>query len=340
MAVATAVSAVGLMALLTLPGAHHAPGETGGGGGEVVPGADSLHVALESRADAQRPGPGDRIHYTVNVRNTGEEAVSDAEIVQFLPPTVRYVSGTSGAEAGEGRVTWSRSLEPGDRATMRFTGEITAVRGGGLHPVATVCARPEPGAVLVSCDAAVHRVHGVVPPVWVVTVLAFAASVALCVGGLVRHRDTRARLEREPGPGAVLVSAGADGAEGTAASAPREPAGAGSLPEAERAADRPRTVLESLIVHRAAPDRVTGETAGARARAVLATAEEPEPAEAPEAVRVPGLGTEPEAGPRAERERVPAEPAPESAEESESAPESAEEPESAEAPEPVAGPRA
>ncbi|WP_435111298.1 hypothetical protein [Nocardiopsis synnemataformans] len=267
MAVATAVSAMGLVALLALPGAHHAPGEPGGGGGEVVPGADSLHVALESRADAQRPGPGDRIHYTVNVRNAGGKAVSGAEIVQFLPPTVRYVSGTSGAEAGEGRVTWSRSLEPGDRATMRFTGEITAVRGGGLHPVATVCARPEPGAVLVSCDAAVHRVHGVVPPVWVVTALAFAASVALCVGGLVRHRDTRARWEREPGQ----------------------------------------------------------ET-------VLAAAEKPEPREAPEAVRVPALGTEPEpeAGPRTERERVPAE----------SAPEPAEEPESAEAPEPVAGPRA
>ncbi|NKY98700.1 DUF11 domain-containing protein [Nocardiopsis alborubida] len=326
MAVATAVSAVGLVALLALPGAHHAPGEPGGGGGEVVPGADSLHVALESRADAQRPGPGDRIHYTVDVRNAGGKAVSDAEIVQFLPPTVRYVSGTPGAETGEGRVTWSRSLEPGDRATMRFTGEITAVRGGGLHPVATVCARPEPGAVLVSCDAAVHRVHGVVPPVWVVTALAFAASVALCVGGLVRHRDTRARREREHGPEAALVSAGADGARGSAADAPREPAGAGSLPEAERAADRPRPVLESLVVHRAAPDHVTGEPVGARAQGVLAAGEEPEPREAPETVRVPDPATEPEpeAGPRAERERVPAESAPESAEE----------------PEPVAGPRA
>ncbi len=322
MAVATAVSAVGLVALLALPGAHHAPGKSGGGGGEVVPGADSLHVALESRADAQRLGPGDRIHYTVNVRNAGGKAVSEAEIVQFLPPTVRYVSGTSGAEAGEGRVTWSRSLEPGDRASMRFTGEITAVRGGGLHPVATVCARPEPGAVLVSCDAAVHRVHGVVPPVWVVTGLAFAASVALCVGGLVRHRDKLERRERVPGPETALVSVSADGAEGTAASATREPAGAVPVPEGT--ADRPPTVPEALVVHRAAPapEPDTAWSAGAPSP----VAEGPEPQERVGAASAPGLGTEPEpgAGYRAEPERVPAESAPASAEE----------------PEPVAGPRA
>ncbi|ASU59515.1 DUF11 domain-containing protein [Nocardiopsis dassonvillei] len=320
MAVATAVSAVGLVALLALPGAHHAPGKSGGGGGEVVPGADSLHVALESRAEARRPGPGDRIHYTVNVRNDGGKAVPETEIVQFLPPTVRYVSGTSGAEPGEGRVTWSRSLEPGDRASMRFTGEITAVPGGGEHPVATVCARPEPGAVLVSCDAAVHRVHGAVPPVWVVTGLAFAASVALCVGGLVRHRDTRNRLEGEPEAETVPARANADGAGEAAVSAAPEPAGAGSA-AGEGTADRPRTVLEKLVVHRAAPDPVPVPARSERAHGP--DAGETEPREAHESVRVPDPGSEPEAGPRAEPEPVPAETAHAPAEE----------------PEPVAGPR-
>ncbi|MFC9091046.1 hypothetical protein [Nocardiopsis dassonvillei] len=318
MAVATAVSAVGLVALLALPGAHHAPGESGGGGGEVVPGADSLHVALESRAEARRPGPGDRIHYTVDVRNDGGEAVPEAEIVQFLPPTVRYVSGTSGAEQGEGRVTWSRSLEPGDRASMRFTGEITAVRGGGEHPVATVCARPEPGAVLVSCDAAVHRVHGAVPPVWVVTGLAFAASVALCVGGLVRHRGTRDPLEGEPEAEAVPARANADGAREAAVNAVREPAGTAPAAAAAGTADRPRTVLETLVVHRAAP-----APAPDTVRAHGPDAGETEPREAREPLRVPDPGAEPEAGPRAEPEPVPAESAHAPAEE----------------PEPVAGPR-
>jgi uncharacterized repeat protein (TIGR01451 family) len=301
MAVPTAVSAVGLVALLALPGAHHVPG---GGGGEVVPGAESLHVALESRTDARRLGPGDRIHYTVSVRNSGSEAVPGAEIVQFLPPTMRYVSGSGGAEAGEGRVTWSRSLEPGARASMRVTGEITGVRGGGLHPVATVCARPEPGAALVSCDAAVHRVHGAVPPVWVVTGLAFAVSVVLCVGGLVRHRNTPERLAQ--GPVAALVP----GPETVPAPGPEE------------AAVRPGAVPQTLVVHRAAPVPDTGEKAGAAAAAAGA----PEPEEVHVAAGVPaaGAGPEPGAGPRTEPERVPAGPGAEHA--------------PAEEPEPVAAP--
>ncbi|WDZ89252.1 hypothetical protein [Nocardiopsis sp. HUAS JQ3] len=326
MAVATAVSAVGLVALLALPGTHHAPDGSGGGGGEVVPGADSLHVALESRSEAQRLGPGDRIHYTVDVRNDGDEAVPGAEIVQFLPPTVRYVSGTSGAEPGEGRVTWSRSLEPGDRASMRFTGEVTGVRGGGEHPVATVCARPEPGAVLVSCDAAVHRVHGVVPPVWVVTGLAFAASVALCVGGLARHRNTRDLREGEPEAPTAPVPVNADGAEEAAVGAARESVGAGPDAAAEGTADRPRIALETLIVHRAAPDPVPATAGGAQAPGP--DAGESEPGGEHGTARVPGTGARPEAGPRSEPEPVSAETAPA---------ETAHAP--AEEPEPVAGPR-
>ncbi|WP_047869673.1 DUF11 domain-containing protein [Nocardiopsis sp. RV163] len=318
MAVATAVSAVGLVALLALPGTHHAPDGSGGRGGEVVPGADSLHVALESRSEAQRLGPGDRIHYTVDVRNDGDEAVSGAEIVQFLPPTVRYVSGTSGAEPGEGRVTWSRSLEPGARASMRFTGEVTGVRGGGEHPVATVCARPEPGAVLVSCDAAVHRVHAAVPPVWVVTGLAFAASVALCVGGLARHRNTRDLREGEPEARTAPVRADV-GAEKAVLGAAREPAGAGTAAAAEGTADRPRIVLETLILHRAAPVPATAR--GARVSG--SDTGENEPGGEHGTARVPDAGARPEAGPRSGSEPVPAGTAHAPAEE----------------PEPVAGPR-
>ncbi|WP_150243718.1 DUF11 domain-containing protein [Nocardiopsis quinghaiensis] len=196
MAAATTVSALGLAALIALPGVHLASGQPARAAEGAVPGADSLHVDLEARTDEERLGPGDRIRYTVRVRNFGTEPLSDAQVVQFLPSTMRYVSGTAGAEAGEGRVTWSRSLEPGERASMRVTGEITGVRDGGAHPVTTVCARPGPGTVLVSCDAALHRVHGTLPLVWVITALAFAASVALCVGGLVRHRNVG---DREPG---------------------------------------------------------------------------------------------------------------------------------------------
>ncbi|MFD6953800.1 MULTISPECIES: DUF11 domain-containing protein [unclassified Nocardiopsis] len=221
MAAATAVSALGLAALIALPGAHPASGQPGRAVEEAVPGEGSLQVDLEARTDEERLGPGDRVRYTVSVRNSGSRALSEAQVVQFLPPTMRYVSGTGGARAEEGRVTWSRSLEPGERTSMRVTGEITGVRDGGAHPVTTVCARPEPGAVLVSCDAALHRVHAALPLVWVVTALAFAASVALCVGGLVRHRSAQGPVAGAPEAVAARGSGPAPEAESGTGAAPK-----------------------------------------------------------------------------------------------------------------------
>ncbi|WP_159942143.1 MULTISPECIES: DUF11 domain-containing protein [unclassified Nocardiopsis] len=223
MTVATAVAAVGLAVLAALPGAAPAAAEG-------LPGAGELRVRLSASADEERLGPGDRIHYVVRVRNSGTETLREAEIVQFLPPTMRYVSGSGGAGAGEGRVTWTRSLRPGELVRMRVTGEITGVRDGGEHPVTTVCARPAPDAVLVSCDAAVHRVHAALPLVWVVTGLAFGAALALCVGAMVRHRHTHptggpppagTRPAPEPATG---EPAGTDAEPVPAAGKPAEPA--------------------------------------------------------------------------------------------------------------------
>ncbi|NYH50849.1 putative repeat protein (TIGR01451 family) [Nocardiopsis arvandica] len=241
MAAATTVSALGLAALIALPGAHLAPGQSAKAAGEVVAGADGLHVDLEAHTDQERAEPGDRIRYTVRVRNSGTEALPDARVVQFLPSTMRYVSGTGGADVEEGRVTWSRSLDPGERTSMRVTGEVTGVRDGGEHPVTTVCARPGPEAVLVSCDAALHRVHGALPLVCVVTALAFAASVALCVGGLVRHRST---LDQQPGgPGAVSER---ESAPKPAPAPVREPAPVAVAEPAPRPAPEPERVPETV----------------------------------------------------------------------------------------------
>lgn len=191
MAVPSAVSAVGLAALIALPG-QPAPDEEG-----PVPGAGSLHVTVGERSE-ERLQVGDRVEYTIRVRNAGYEAVPDAQIVQFLPKSMRYVSGVpEGVE--EGRAVWERPLEPGQRDVLTVTAEVTALPERGVQPVSTVCMRPASDARLASCTASVHRVHHEPPMVWVVAGVALVVALATGVGGYLRYRGTRRpRVEPEP----------------------------------------------------------------------------------------------------------------------------------------------
>ncbi|MBQ1084344.1 MULTISPECIES: DUF11 domain-containing protein [unclassified Nocardiopsis] len=183
MAVPAAVSALGLAALIALPGQ---PVQTDDG---PVPGAGSLHVTVQERSE-DRLRPGDRVEYTVKVRNAGVEALPDARVVQFLPPSMRYVSGApEGVE--EGRAEWVQPLEPGERAALTVVGELTEVPEGAQQPVSTVCLRPAADASLSSCASAVHEVQRVVPMVWVVAGLLAVAAFAIAVGGYLRYRGTR-----------------------------------------------------------------------------------------------------------------------------------------------------
>lgn len=189
MAVPAAVSAVGLAALIALPGQ---PVQTDEG---PVVGAGSLHVTVQDRSE-ERLRPGDRVEYTIKVRNAGYEALPDARVVQFLPPSMRYVSGApEGVE--EGRAEWVQPLEPGERAALTVVGELTDVPKGAQQPVSTVCLSPAADAALASCASSVHQVQRVLPLVWVVAGLLLLLSVAVAVGGYLRYRGTR-RPRPEP----------------------------------------------------------------------------------------------------------------------------------------------
>lgn len=183
MAVPAAVSAVGLAALIALPGQ---PVQADEG---PVAGAGSLYVTVQDRSE-ERLRPGDRVEYTIKVRNAGYEALPDARIVQFLPPSMRYVSGApEGVE--EGRAEWARHLGPGERASLTVVGELTEVPKGAQQPVSTVCLSSASDAPLASCASSVHQVQRVLPLVWVVTGLLLLLSVAVAVGGYLRYRGTR-----------------------------------------------------------------------------------------------------------------------------------------------------
>ncbi|RKS04502.1 putative repeat protein (TIGR01451 family) [Nocardiopsis sp. Huas11] len=202
MGVSAVMSAMGLAALIALPAAQ--PAVEGGEAprdGEAVPGAGNLHVTVEDDVE-DRLSPGDRVHYTIRVRNSGYEPLPDAQIVQLLPPGTRHVSdsGEGSVDAEASRVVWDQPLEPGERASLAVTTEVRSRPEAASRTVTTVCLRPEPGAALVACTAAVHRVHGVVPAGWVAAGLVVLAALAVGGGGLARYRSVRRGPRPDPDP--------------------------------------------------------------------------------------------------------------------------------------------
>ncbi|MFL1382244.1 hypothetical protein [Nocardiopsis protaetiae] len=207
MAVAAAMAALGLAALAALPGIQEPdPAEAR----EVVPGAETLHVSLTETAERERLSPGDRVEYTIGVRNSGAGAVAEAEIVHHLPPTMRYVTGSEGAEADGGRVVWTRPLEAGERTSFTVTGELAALPEGAARPVATACLRPEPGGVLASCASREHEVRKPLAPAWVGAVTAGVGLLALAGGGTALYLRTRRPRPAPPAPSEPTDPAPAD----------------------------------------------------------------------------------------------------------------------------------
>lgn len=183
MAVSAAMSAVGLAALIVLPGPS--PLEDEG----PVAGAGSLHVTVEERSE-ERLRVGDRVEYTIKVRHSGDEAMPQARIVQFLPDSMRYVSNAPD-DVEAGAATWEQPLEAGERVVRTVTAELTAVPEGSAQPVSAVCVRPSAEAELAACTSSVHQVRKQAPVVWVVAGISLVVFAAVAAGGYLRYRGIR-----------------------------------------------------------------------------------------------------------------------------------------------------
>lgn len=236
MAVAAAMAALGLAALVALPGAPEPdPSERR----EVVPGAETLHVSLQKTTEHERLSPGDRVEYTIGVRNSGARAVAAAEVVHHLPPTMRYVTGTEGAEVDGRRVVWSRPLEAGERASFTVTGELAALPEGAGRLVATACLRSSADGVLVSCAAQEHEVRRPLAPLW--AVVTAAAGLLALAGGVAAFRLRARASAPAPAEPAGPAAAGPEPSEPV----PSEPA------EHNTSGEEPDTgALSGATVHR------------------------------------------------------------------------------------------
>ncbi|MCY9784735.1 hypothetical protein KIK06_12620 [Nocardiopsis sp. EMB25] len=197
MSVFTALSAGGLSALLMAP----------------VPGADTLHVVVEAAVEAEPLREGDRVDLTIRIRNSGGEALPEAQVVQFVSPAMEVTSTSPEAAVEDGRIVWTGALEAGERAVLTAVGEITDVPDED-RSVTTVCVRPAPDATLASCASAVHIVRGPVIAPWVIGGAALTAL--LTAGAIGLHRRLRrpaSAAERETGTEAAAEADQGTGAE-------------------------------------------------------------------------------------------------------------------------------
>ncbi|MFV2198106.1 hypothetical protein [Nocardiopsis sp. LOL_012] len=194
MAVRTALSAVGLAFLSAVLAAPPDAAAQGEDRGEVVPGAGTLHVVVA--ADTAEPlEEGDRVAYTIRMRNSGGRDLPEARAVQFLPPEVGFVSASSDPAVEGDRVEWAVPLGPGERAAIEVTGEVVAVPDDG-RSAATVCLRPAPEAALAACSSTRHTVRTPFPLVWAAGGAGGAVLAAAATAGLLLRR----RRSRGPGP--------------------------------------------------------------------------------------------------------------------------------------------
>jgi uncharacterized repeat protein (TIGR01451 family) len=83
---------------------------------------------------------GDRLTYTVSVRDTGTAAAPHLKITQTFSPGLEFVSASGNGVTKAGQVAWHASIRAGDTRTFRVTALVTRTPARELRLAAVACA--------------------------------------------------------------------------------------------------------------------------------------------------------------------------------------------------------
>ncbi|MFJ9696294.1 hypothetical protein [Kitasatospora sp. NPDC101183] len=101
--------------------------------------APHLAIALDDGREHARPG--DRLTWTVTLRNLGAEPVTGLRVAQDLPAGARPVTASGDAAPGAGQPAWDGlTLDPGATRTLTATAELTETGPEVLRASSTACA--------------------------------------------------------------------------------------------------------------------------------------------------------------------------------------------------------
>jgi uncharacterized repeat protein (TIGR01451 family) len=144
----TAALAVGLIAIPATMAASHPVARSPQTPGLAISVSDG-HVAARA---------GDRLTYTVRVRDNGTRAVPRLKITQTLSAGLAFVSASDHGVAAGGRVSWSAGLPAGGTRTFLVDTRVTKTPATVLRLAAVACvALPGSSGRPVVCAAHLDR---------------------------------------------------------------------------------------------------------------------------------------------------------------------------------------
>jgi len=206
---ATAALAVGLVALPAAMAASHPaashpklPYAASAARGSRTPG---LTIGISDGHVTARAG--DKLTYTVSVRNSGAVAVRSFKVTQTLSPGLEFISASDHGVAASGHVSWAASLPVGGKRTFLAVTRVTSTPPTLLRLAAVACVTLPGSSRPIVCAAHLDRLPSVAAPsasrpghsVGNVRTYTAAGLAALALGlltAIVARR--RGRLRRQP----------------------------------------------------------------------------------------------------------------------------------------------
>jgi uncharacterized repeat protein (TIGR01451 family) len=206
---ATAMLAVGLIAIPAAMAAGHPaasqPKPTHTASAARVSGAPGLTISISDGHVTARAG--DKLTYTVSVRNSGAVAVRRLKVTQTLSPGLEFISASDHGVAAGGHVSWAASLPVGGKRTFLAVTRVTRTPPTLLRLAAIACATLTGSSRPIVCAAHLDRLPAVATAsasrsghsagnVGTYAAVSLAVLVLGLLGAIVARR--RSRLRRQP----------------------------------------------------------------------------------------------------------------------------------------------
>jgi uncharacterized repeat protein (TIGR01451 family) len=206
---ATAMLAVGLIAIPAAMAAGHPaasqPKPTHTASAARASRAPGLTIGISDGHVTARAG--DKLIYTVSVRNSGAVAVRRFTVTQTLSPGSEFISASDHGVAAGGRVSWTASLPVGGKRTFLAVTRVTRTPPTLLRLAAIACVTLTGSSRPIVCAAHLDRLPAVATAsasrsghsagnVGTYAAVSLAVLVLGLLGAIVARR--RSRLRRQP----------------------------------------------------------------------------------------------------------------------------------------------
>ena len=147
---ASAALAVGLIAIpVAAATGHPAASRTA----RTMPSSRTPGLTISVTDGRGAATAGDRLTYTVRVRDTGIAAAPHLKITQTLSPGLEFLSASGHGVATTGQVAWHASLPAGGTRTFRLTALVTRTPAEELRLSAVACVAVPGGGRPIVCAA-------------------------------------------------------------------------------------------------------------------------------------------------------------------------------------------